>query len=127
MPARHKKHWRVAPCFLVDDVVATAKFYRDKLGFHYDEFWGKPPRFCMVYRDGITIMLCQHAAGSRTNGSVDGPWDAYFWVADADALSATFKRKRVKFILHVGDREYGCRDFIVDDCNGYRLCFGHDI
>ena len=21
---------------------------------------------------------------------------------------------------------YGCRDFDVEDCNGYRLCFGQD-
>ena len=24
------------------------------------------------------------------------------------------------------DQPYGCRDFDVEDCNGYRLCFGHD-
>src|SRR5262245_15678445 len=108
MVVRAEKHaWRVAPCFLVDDVVATAKFYRDKLGFGYDQLWGEPPRFCMVHRGDITVMLCQHAAGPRTNGSVDGPWDAYFWVEDADALSAEFGHKRVNFIVPVGDREYG--------------------
>ena len=25
------------------------------------------------------------------------------------------------------DQPYGCRDFDVEDCNGYRLCFGQDI
>jgi hypothetical protein len=26
----------------------------------------------------------------------------------------------------IRDEPYGCRDFDIEDCNGYRLCFGHD-
>jgi predicted lactoylglutathione lyase len=51
--------WSVAPNFIVDDVVVAANFYRDKLGFRYERFWGDPPRFCMVQRSGIVIMLNQ--------------------------------------------------------------------
>ena len=38
--------WSVAPYFIVDDVVATANYYRDELGFTYDRFFGEPPAFC---------------------------------------------------------------------------------
>ena len=51
--------WNIAPYFIVADVVATANFYRDKLGFHYERFWGDPPAFCIVRRAGIMIMLSQ--------------------------------------------------------------------
>jgi hypothetical protein len=51
--------WGVAPYFIVDDVVATANFYRDRLGFRYERFCGEPPCFTMVGRNGITIMLKQ--------------------------------------------------------------------
>jgi hypothetical protein len=51
--------WTIAPYFIVDNVVATANFYRDKLGFHYERFWGEPPSFCMVKRSGVIIMLSQ--------------------------------------------------------------------
>src|SRR5882724_5750140 len=50
-----------APYFIVDDVVATANFYREKMGFRYERFWGEPPCFCMVKRGGIIIMLSQLA------------------------------------------------------------------
>jgi hypothetical protein len=30
--------WNIAPYFIVDDVVGTANFYRDKLGFFYVRF-----------------------------------------------------------------------------------------
>lgn len=124
--------WTIAPYFLVDDVVATANYYRDKLGFHYERFWGDPPAFCMVKRSGIVIMLSQtHETGvGRPNHDVDpsrDAWDAYVWIEDADALCAEFKSRGVKITREICDQPYGCRDFDVDDCNGYRLCFGQDI
>ena len=125
-----KNPWTIAPYFVVDDVVATANFYRDKLGFTYPRFWNEPPSFCMVKREGIVIMLAQLEATGvmRPNRIVDpegGAWDAYIWVDDADALHAEFKSKGVNVSREICDREYGCRDFEVDDCNGYRLCLGH--
>jgi len=128
----NKVRWSVAPYFIVDDVVATANFYRDKLGFHYERFWGEPPCFCMVGRGGITIMLSQLAKTGvmQSNRPVDPcgeAGDAYAWVENADALCKEFKAKGVKIARGVGDQPYGNRDFDVEDCNGYRLCFGYGI
>ena len=53
-----------------------------------------------------------------------GAWDAYIWVDNADALYAEFKSQGVQIVRAICDQEYGCRDFDVEDCNGYRLCFG---
>jgi predicted enzyme related to lactoylglutathione lyase len=86
----------------------------------------------MVSRSGIIIMLSQFAKPGmmRPNRMVDPhgeAWDAYIWVDDADALCSEFKSKGVKIARELCDQEYGNRDFDVEDCNGYRLCFGHDI
>jgi predicted enzyme related to lactoylglutathione lyase len=124
--------WSVAPYFVVDDVVKTANFYRDRLGFHYERFWGDPPCFCMVLRRGIVIMLAQLETRGvmRPNHTVDPEgeaWDAYIWVDDADALHAELMGKGVSITRAICDQPYGCRDFDVEDCNGYRLCFGHSL
>jgi hypothetical protein len=37
----------------------------------------------------------------------------------------SFKNKVVKIAREIFDQNYGCRDFDIQDCNGYRLCFGH--
>lgn len=125
-------HWSIAPCFIVDDVVATATYYRDKLGFNYDRFWNEPPSFCMVRRSGIVIMLAQleRQGVMRPNHRVDpegGALDAYLWIDDADALHAEFKSRDVKIVRDICNQPYGCRDFDIEDCNGYRLCFGQDL
>jgi predicted enzyme related to lactoylglutathione lyase len=124
--------WSIAPYFVVDDVVATANFYRDKMGFDYERFWGDPPCFCMVHRGGIIIMLSQLSkTGVMRPNRVADPngdaWDAYIWVENADALRNEFKGKGVKIARDLCDQPYGNRDFDVEDCNGYRLCFGQDI
>jgi predicted enzyme related to lactoylglutathione lyase len=124
--------WTIAPYFLVDDVVTTANYYRDKLGFRYEHFFGEPPSFCMVKRSGAVIMLSRlgKAGLMRPNHIADlegEAWDAYVWVEDADALIAEFKAKGVTIARDICDQPYGCREFDVEDCNGYRLCFGHDL
>lgn len=122
--------WNIAPYFIVDDVVASAAYYRDRLGFRYERLWGDPPSFCMVWRSGIVIMLAQleRRGVMRPNRTVDpegGAWDAYVWVDDADRLLAEFRGRGVTIAREICDQLYGCRDFEIDDCNRYRLCFGH--
>jgi predicted enzyme related to lactoylglutathione lyase len=124
-----KEQWSVAPFFHVADLVASANYYRDKLGFRYDRLWNDPPSFAMVKRGGIIIMLSlnEEPGASRPNRTVDpegGAWDAYIWVEDADALHAEFQAQGVTVVRPPRDQEYGCRDFEIDDMNGYRLCFG---
>ena len=128
-----RPRWTIAPYFIVDDVVATANHYRDKLGFRYERFWGEPPSFCMVCRSGIVIMLSQlrptgvMRPNRLASPEADDAWDAYIWVENADALFSEFKSKGVKITRGICDQPYGCRDFDVEDCNGYRLCFGQDL
>ena len=58
----------------------------------FEQFWGEPPRFVMVLRDGIRIML--RAAAEPGGESVARPnhrrvqhsFDAYVRVRDVDAL-----------------------------------------
>jgi uncharacterized glyoxalase superfamily protein PhnB len=131
-PPTAQPRWGIAPYFIVDDVVATANYYRDKLGFKYERFWGEPPGFCMVHRNAVVIMLSQFEQPglARPNSRVDperSAWDAYVWVDDADALIAEFKARGVTIARDICEQPYGNRDFDVEDCNGYRLCFGHSI
>ena len=123
--------WAIAPYFVVEDVVAAAAFYRDRLGFTYERLWGEPPSFCMVKRQGVTVMLAQLGREAvRPNYLVDpegSAWDAYIWVHDADALHAEYVARGVTIVRPPCDQPYGCRDFEIADGNGYRLCFGHDI
>ena len=80
-----------APVLLVRDVVAAANHYRDVLGFTYDRFWGQPPNFVILHRDGMRLMLSEAPRGTaivphwKVNAGI---WNVYFWTDDVDTLFA---------------------------------------
>jgi catechol 2,3-dioxygenase-like lactoylglutathione lyase family enzyme len=118
-----------APYFLVDDVFATAEFYRDILGFTFDEFFGEPPSFAIVKRDDVRIMLRQvrpaRPPSARPNRSVmDETFDAYVYVSNVDQLARELRAKRADIVEGPIDRIYNMRELLVRDCNGYVLAFG---
>jgi catechol 2,3-dioxygenase-like lactoylglutathione lyase family enzyme len=120
---------RVVPYFLVEDVFATAEFYRDVLGFTFDEFFGDPPSFTMVERDDVRIMFRQirpaRAGVARSNRTVmDETFDAYLYVSNVDQLAAELTAKKADIVEGPVDRIYDMRELLVRDCNGYVLAFG---
>ncbi|MBM3570197.1 MAG: VOC family protein [Alphaproteobacteria bacterium] len=116
-----------APVLLVRDVVAAANHYRDAMGFGYDKIWGDPPGFVILGRDGTYLMLKQvdDASAIVPRGRVSqGLWDAYFWVSDADALHAEFRRRGAVIAYKPCDQPYGCREFGLRDPDGHEIGFG---
>src|SRR5262245_43830070 len=118
-----------APYFLVDDVFATAEFYRDVLGFTFDEFFGNPPSFTIVRRDDVRIMLRQVRPArppvARPNRSVmDETFDAYVYVSNVDQLAAELRARKADVVDGPITRIYNMRELLVRDCNGYVLAFG---
>lgn len=118
---------RSAPVLLVKDVVASANYWRDRVGFGYDRFWGEPPCFCILERDGLQLMLSQvhDPADIRPNWTVvDKMWNAYFWVDDAAALYTELQQRGATIDYSLYDAPHGCREFGIQDLDGYDIAFG---
>jgi len=120
---------KIHPLFLVPDVVKTAEYYRDVLGFRFERYWGAPPCFCIVHRDSIGIFLkqpeCPGESALRPNGR-SGDWDAYIDVDNADAMCAELRANGAKIVREPETAVYQQREFEVEDLNGYWLCFAQD-
>ena len=118
-----------APILLVRDVVASANYYRDKVGFNYDRIWGEPPGFCILDRDGFHLMLKQvedekfivpHYKAAKNM------WNIYFWVDDADKLYEELKNLGATIDYELCNQPYGCREFGIQDLDGYDIAFGQE-
>ena len=116
----------IAPQFVVADVVRAAKHYRDALGFTIADYFGDPPVFAIVSRDGVEIHLGKRDTGSIVpNRSLRGDGlDAYIWVEDLDTLAHELQARGATILEGPVTRSYGMRELIVEDDNGYRLAFG---
>ena len=119
----------VAPELFVPDVGEAVRFYTGQLGFETKivEPEGEPgPRtmFAVVALGPARVLLAHDVlygeplAGPRGLGV-----DIRFMVKDVDAVYGRVRAARLKIVREIGDRDYGLRDFIVADLNGFRLRF----
>lgn len=117
----------IAPSFVVSDVVATAEYYRDVLGFEILGFFADPPVFAMVGRGGVEIHFGKADADpQRSNLELRKiSSDAYIWVDDVEALHQELIASGADIIEGPTLRIYNCVEMEVRDCNGFKLVFSH--
>jgi predicted enzyme related to lactoylglutathione lyase len=122
---------KIAPNFIVPDVVATAKYYCDVLGFTSVRYDGDPPVFALVQWGYVPIMFKSYpgANGALSNQKVheDVGWDAYLWVTDARRACEEIRARGGRITREIEETYYGCREFEVEDLNGLLLCFGEEL
>lgn len=117
----------VAPQFVVPDVVKTAEYYRDVLGFEIFGYFADPPVFAMVGRDGVEMHFGKIDASRepQNNEMVRNGLgtDAYIWVDDIDKLHGELVEKNAEIVEGPIRRVYNCVEITVRDCNGFQLVF----
>ena len=119
-----------APILLVRDVVASANYYRDKVGFCYQRFWGEPACFCILSRDGFHLMLSQvddPRVITPHYEHVEKMWNVYFWVDDAAALYQELLERGAIIDYGLCEQPYGCKEFGIQDLDRYDIAFGQDL
>jgi catechol 2,3-dioxygenase-like lactoylglutathione lyase family enzyme len=121
----------ISPFFIVRNVPAALKFYRDSLGFDIT-FQGPSDDdifFGIVQRGSAMIMMKDIGVEPVPNYTRDikkgiAQWDAYLYVPDPDALAEEFSSRNVEFFLPLQDNTDGLRGFEIKDADGYLLYFG---
>jgi predicted enzyme related to lactoylglutathione lyase len=121
MPSRPSSNPRQfiqgAPVLHVRDVVRTAEFYRDVLGFVWD--FGDAS-YAVVWRDNSAIHLI---AGERDPQGVH----LFQWVKDVDAFHAEVAARGAQIVQVPVNRPYGVRELVLRDVNGIDLVVGQDV
>lgn len=114
----------VAPQLVVTDVVATAEYYRDVLGFEILGLFGEPPFYSIVQRDGVEIHFGCAKGGGISNTKVrPESIDLYIWVTDIDAIFEELTASGADIVEGPVKRVYESVEVLVRDCNDYVLVF----
>jgi len=118
------KFKRLAPRIVVNDVVATAEYYRDVLGFNILGYWAEPPVYAMVARDGVEIHFGKSDPAGTSNSTIrNGSFDVYIWVSDIAAVFNEFTTSGAEILEGPVKRVYESTEVVVKDCNGFVLTF----
>ena len=119
-----------APQFVVKDVISTAEYYRDVLGFTEINYFMNPPVYAMVQRDGIQVHFGKADSDLFQTSNVPlrkVGFDMYFWVNDVKTLIEEFKANQANIVEPLTTRVYGNIEFAIKDCNGFKLTFGQEF
>jgi uncharacterized glyoxalase superfamily protein PhnB len=137
-PSRHigaakVRVFAAIPQFTVPDLVRTAEYYRDVLGFQIEGYWdgervtdaaGRPPVFAIVRRDQVQLFFNRADQPMVGTGRTQGGYDAYVRVVGIDALAEELRKRGADILDGPLDQVYGQRELVVKDCNGLVLAFG---
>jgi uncharacterized glyoxalase superfamily protein PhnB len=115
---------------VVADVVKTAEYYRDYLGFEILGYWQEPPVFAMIRRGSVELQLgladdVTHPQISNT-AQRKGGLDLYITVGNIQLLFDEMNARDIKIVEPLCKQVYGMIEFAVEDCNGFKLVFGQD-
>src|SRR5882672_1284661 len=90
------------PQFTVPDMVRTAEYYRDVLGFQIAGYWDgasvslvpdTPPVFAIVWRDQVQVFFSRADQPDVRNHPAEGAPDAYLRVIGVDALAEELRTR----------------------------------
>src|SRR5262249_25664396 len=118
------------PVLAAPDIQRPVAWYRDVLGFPVDFIAGEPPGHARVCADPSYASPTVHirfeplAPGAAVHPSV------YLWLhvgAGLDRLFAVYRARGVKVVRAPEDRPWGLRQFVFEDCNGFRLSFSAEL
>lgn len=111
----------IAPQLVAPDVVQTAEYYRDKLGFSIIDYFLDPPVYAMVHRDGFQVHFAKASEGQFKTNAQFNPMsaDLIIWIPDIDDYYAEVKARDADIVEDIVQRVYGSREFRIRDCNGY--------
>ena len=103
----------------VTDFKALVAFYQEQLGFELTILWPNP-RYAVLKRDEVSLEIAEKP-GSKGGAAI------YISVTDVDALYEELSNVNVGRIGEMRDRDYGIRDFYIEDPEGNVLIFGSDL
>ena len=113
------------PILRVKDAQASAKFYREALGFKVDwehRFEPGLPLYLQISKDGCVLHLSEHHGDCSPGAAMRIETD------DLDAFRAELLAKRYKYARPgIQDMPWGTRDMSIGDPFGNRLTFTNAV
>jgi uncharacterized glyoxalase superfamily protein PhnB len=117
------KFWKITPHLPVKGLKETISFYKEKLGFSEEWYYGDPPTDGGCRRDELRMLFWER--GKEFKQPID--LSLILFVTNVDAVYEEVKRNGLSICKDIQTYDYGIREFAVLDCNGYMLRFSESV
>lgn len=114
--ANEPRFWAVVPVLATTNVLETAEYYRDVLGFKIDDTFSGP-EWSMLWADQCQLFL---SLDPSTAATAHGQQIA-ICVPGIDDMYDKHKTGGAKIVAEIENKPWGLREYIVEDPSGYHL------
>jgi hypothetical protein len=87
-----------------------------------------PPMYGMVQRNGFQVHFAKaddiNLALMHNEERRKGTTDLILWVPEIDLFFNELQSSGAEIIEGIVHRNYGSREFVIKDCNGYKILIG---
>ena len=115
---------KLIPSLGVADIERSLSFYRTFFGFDVVDSYELDGRmvWCWISANGSELMLQQLTADQqiRLNPAIGQSWCIYLEVEDLEAIHNRLREGEFP-VGSIAATSYGCREFFVEDLDGYQL------
>lgn len=112
--------------FPTPDILRTANFYEQQMGFKAVPFLDAGEPHICLHRDSTEIIL------TKSNGQKVLPnrelygygYDAYFITCNHEKLQEELRSTGVTIVRSLSNTDYNNKEFVIEDCDGRWIAFG---
>lgn len=122
--------WGVIPAIRINDMDATLRFYRDRLGFTVERAEPEESNCSLSFGDArIMLEVAADFYSEKYNSAIRqrmgnaSPHALYIEAPDIDSLHSRVQAQNVRIVDPMADRPWGQREFTVEDHEGNWLTF----
>ncbi|MGB8194565.1 MAG: VOC family protein [Chitinophagaceae bacterium] len=119
------KFYHSVPFMPVRDLQETVAYYRDKLGFSKEWFWGTDD--AGIRRDHMHLLFNHAPDYVAIVNTAERHFEIMWFVDNVEDIYNEFKEADVNIVSHLEEKDWGVREFTVEDINWYYLRIAEGI
>lgn len=115
------------PFLPVRNLAETVDFFKSKLGFTNEWYWGNPRTEAGIGRDGLNLLFVLNPAFVDAINTSAHRLEICLFVSNVDEIYKQIKSSGVEVISELRNEPWMVREFSILDCNGYVLRIGEGL
>ena len=115
------------PFLPVKNLDQTVEFFKSKLGFTNEWYWGSPATEAGIGRDGLNLLFVQNTDFVDAINNANHRMEICLFVSNVDEIYKQIKLNGVEVLSELRNEPWMVREFSILDCNGYVLRIGEGL
>ena len=115
------------PFLPVKSLEQTVEFFKSKLGFTNEWYWGNPATDAGIGRDGLNLLFVLNPSFVEAINNTNHRMEICLFVSNVDEIYKQIKSNGVEVLSELRNEPRIVREFSILDRNGYVLRIGEGL